>query len=180
MPEAIELIEKARNSGVDLSFDMYPYTAGSSSILQLLPPSAIEGGIHKFIDRLNDTEFYEKTRNLVENGLEGEWESKIQLIGWDNVFISNSINKQLEGKSIRESANILSMDCFDLMIHAIRLDLGTTNIIMFQQSEQDLRTVHLSRLQMVSNHKYTYSIHKYSLKILLFCLNINKILNLIR
>jgi N-acyl-D-amino-acid deacylase len=45
MPRALDLIDKARNEGVDVSVDMYPYPAGSSTILQLLPPSAQEGGI---------------------------------------------------------------------------------------------------------------------------------------
>jgi spore maturation protein SpmB len=44
MDKAIEMIQGAKNDGVDIAVDMYPYLAGSSTILQLLPPSAMDGG----------------------------------------------------------------------------------------------------------------------------------------
>jgi N-acyl-D-aspartate/D-glutamate deacylase len=153
MQIALDLIEEARKSGVDISIDMYPYTAGSSSVLQLLPPFAIEGGVNRLIERLNNPEICEQIRKSIESDSDAEWESKIQLIGWHNVAISSATApelKQFEGKSITDSAAILSMSCFDFVAHVIRVDFGTTNIIMFQQSEADQTTVHLSRLQMVN------------------------------
>ena len=44
IPRALTRLETARCEGVDVAFDMYPYPAGSTSLLQLLPPSAQEGG----------------------------------------------------------------------------------------------------------------------------------------
>src|SRR5579863_4414325 len=44
MPEALSKLEQARQQGIDVSFDMYPYPAGSSYILQRLPTAALEGG----------------------------------------------------------------------------------------------------------------------------------------
>jgi len=52
VPKAIARLEAARAEGVDISFDMYPYPAGSSTILQLLPPSAQAGGIERLLQRL--------------------------------------------------------------------------------------------------------------------------------
>lgn len=44
IPQAIEKLESARSEqGIDIAVDMYPYLAGSSTILQLLPPSAMAG-----------------------------------------------------------------------------------------------------------------------------------------
>ena len=37
MAGALNKLEQARGQGIDVSFDMYPYPAGSSYILQLLP-----------------------------------------------------------------------------------------------------------------------------------------------
>ena len=38
IPAALAQLETARAAGIDISFDMYPYPAGSSYVLQLLPP----------------------------------------------------------------------------------------------------------------------------------------------
>ena len=42
VPATIDKLEAARRDGIDVSFDMYPYPAGSSYVLQLLPPEALE------------------------------------------------------------------------------------------------------------------------------------------
>ena len=52
MPEALNKLEQARQQGIDVSFDMYPYPAGSSYILQLLPTAALEGGYDGLVVRL--------------------------------------------------------------------------------------------------------------------------------
>ena len=48
--------KQARRDGIDVSFDMYPYPAGSSYILQLLPPEAQEGGLPALLAQLRDPE----------------------------------------------------------------------------------------------------------------------------
>jgi N-acyl-D-amino-acid deacylase len=42
--EAMELVEDARSRGLDVTCDVYPYTAGSTSLTTLLPPWTLEGG----------------------------------------------------------------------------------------------------------------------------------------
>ncbi|XKH34822.1 amidohydrolase family protein [Azospirillum doebereinerae] len=90
LPRAVDRLETARRDGVDVSFDMYPYPAGSSTILQLLPPSALSGGVETLLARLADAEGYDALRRAVEDGTapgDAGWESKIRLIGWENVRI---------------------------------------------------------------------------------------------
>jgi hypothetical protein len=41
---AIAVIEEAREEGIDVEFDCYPYVAGSSVLTQVLPQSALDGG----------------------------------------------------------------------------------------------------------------------------------------
>ena len=40
--EAIELIEKARSDGQDISVDFYPYCGGSTTLISLVPPDIME------------------------------------------------------------------------------------------------------------------------------------------
>jgi N-acyl-D-amino-acid deacylase len=154
MREALDKIERARSSGLDIVVDMYPYPAGSTTILQLLPPSVQEGGIKALVARLAADGDRERIGQLVESGKEPGWESKIALIGWENVRIGSANHhelKQFEGDSIAEAAKASGLTPIEFTFEVIRLDQGRTNIIMFQQSEEDLRMVHQSRLMMVGS-----------------------------
>jgi N-acyl-D-amino-acid deacylase len=154
MREALAKIEEARRNGLDVGMDMYPYPAGSSTILQLLPPSAQEGGVGALIERLKSATDQELIGRQVESGREPGWESKIALIGWENVRIAsvtNPVLKRYEGKSILEAAASARLTAIEFTFDLIRLDEGKTNVIMFQQSEEDLEIVHLSRTLMVGS-----------------------------
>lgn len=155
IPKAIESIESARaEQGIDIAVDMYPYVAGSSTILQLLPPSAMAGGFSELLRKLEDPEYRQELRELTESGREPGWESKIALIGWENVVISSVVDESLkpfEGMNMTGAATLLQMTEFDFLLFVVVTDEGTTNIIMFQQSEVDLHKVLSSRLHMIGS-----------------------------
>jgi N-acyl-D-amino-acid deacylase len=160
MPAALKLLDDARQQGIDINVDMYPYLAGSSTILQLLPPSAQEGGFRALLARLDDPAQYAAIQKLTEPGPQphshshSSWESKVALIGWDNIRIGSAVHpeiKQYEGKSIGEAARLSGLIPFEFTVHAIRMDQGRTNIIMFQLSEEDLKCVYQYPVQMVGS-----------------------------
>jgi N-acyl-D-amino-acid deacylase len=156
IPKALARLEAARVEGIDISFDMYPYLAGSSYMLQLLPPAALEGGLDALRARLSDPGQREALRVLVEEGDPDPHaaQSKIVLIGWGNVLISGTGHpalKSLEGKTMVDAARELGISPFDLMVRCIEDDDGQTIIIMFQQDESDLRASFTHRLHMVGS-----------------------------
>ena len=153
MPKALDRLEAARRDGVDISFDMYPYPAGSSYVLQLLPPEALEGGLDALRAQLRDPARREALRALVEEGSPdpNAPQSKVVLIGWANVRISGTSNpalKRFEGKSMIEAAAEAGTTPFDLMVRFIEEDEGQTAIVMFQLDEGDLRAACTHRLHM--------------------------------
>jgi N-acyl-D-amino-acid deacylase len=156
IPKALERLEAARAEGIDISFDMYPYVAGSSYMLQLLPPAALEGGLAVLRARLSDPAEREALRVLVEEGDPDPHaaQSKIVLIGWGNVLISGTGHpalKPLEGMTMIDAARTIGTSPFDLMVRCIEEDDGQTIIIMFQQDENDLRASFTHRLHMVGS-----------------------------
>lgn len=155
IPKAIEMIESARDDqGIDIAVDMYPYIAGSSTIMQLLPPSAMAGGFYELLRKLEDPDYLQELQALTEGGNEPGWESKIALIGWENVVIGSVLDESLkpfEGMNITAAAALTQMTEFDFLLFVVVTDQGTTNIIMFQQSEVDLNKVLSSRLHMIGS-----------------------------
>ena len=157
VPKALHRLEAARDAGVDVSFDMYPYPAGSSTILQLLPPSALAGGIGALLDRLDDQVELIKLAHAINTGDAPDdpgWESKITLIGWENVRIGGVETTELrftEGQSLAELAHSRLQPPFETLVWLLRVDRGQTNIVMFQQSPEDLRTTLAHPLHMLGS-----------------------------
>jgi N-acyl-D-amino-acid deacylase len=156
VPNVLRRLETARRDGIDVSFDMYPYPAGSSYVLQLLPPEAQEGGLDALRAQLRDPASREALRRAVEEGSPdpNAPQSKIVLIGWENVRVSGTGNpdlKRFEGKSMQDAAAAEGITPFDLMVRFIEEDAGQTAIVMFQLGEEDLHAACTHRLHMVGS-----------------------------
>ena len=85
-PEMVAVIEQAREKGIDIAFDMYPYTAAGAGLNQLVPLWMQEGGIPKFMERLRDPTLRARARQETKAGREGGIPPL-----WDIHVISNSV-----------------------------------------------------------------------------------------
>src|SRR5690606_2829262 len=52
--DAMELITDARERGLDVTCDVYPYSASSTMLLTVLPPWVLEGGVQQTLNRFKD------------------------------------------------------------------------------------------------------------------------------
>lgn len=152
VPKVIAKLEEARGDGLDVSFDMYPYPAGSTYLLQLLPPAALGGGHAALLARLDDPGERESIRRWMEDGSgDPHLQSKVSLIGWDNVrlsAISAPALKHLEGLSVAAAAQHEGLAPFALAERLIVEDNGQTGIVLFQLDEADLRAACTHRLHL--------------------------------
>ncbi len=57
---AIQMIDEARAQGLDVTCDVYPYTAGSTTLTTLMPPWSLEGGITHTLERIKDSTMRQK------------------------------------------------------------------------------------------------------------------------
>ncbi len=90
MQPALEAVDMACGQGLDITFDIYPYTAGSTMFLTVLPPWALEGGIQKTLQRLREPSTRVRIRDQFLNppsqDPEGPgWDNHVNLIGWENI-----------------------------------------------------------------------------------------------
>lgn len=155
IPEAIDRLEAMREEGLDISFDMYPYPAGSTWMLQLLPPAAMDGGLDGLRARLADPAQCAEIRDWVENGGDAfPGQSKVNLIGWENVRLSavgvESL-KHIEGSDMVEASAKLGVSPFELTLRLIEEDAGQTGIILFQLDDADLHAACCNRLYMAGS-----------------------------
>jgi len=147
----LRMMEQARQRGIEVNCDVYPYTAGSTTIMAMLPIWTMEGGVEKMLARLKAS----KTRETIIRemssgpmaGLEG-----IRNAGWDAIFISVcGVKKEYEGKHLEEI--LKGTNRFDDPYQGL-LDLlleieGNASTVMFMMDEADVRTVMASPLSSI-------------------------------
>lgn len=106
--DALEIIRRAREDGLDVLCDAYPYTAGSTQLLHVLPPEFLEGGADAIAKRLTEPD---ALLSLNERLLSGtDYDNYAMLIGWENIEISsvrNEADRSLIGRTIAEAAGEL-------------------------------------------------------------------------
>jgi N-acyl-D-aspartate/D-glutamate deacylase len=100
--KVLKKLENSRAQGIEVYCDRYPYTAGCSTITQLLPLWALEGGTEKMLTRLqvkNDRE--EIKKDIIRNRVKEN--NGIQEVGLDQIVLNDVPgNPSYEGKSLQE------------------------------------------------------------------------------
>lgn len=142
MPNVLARIIQARNRGLDITADIYPYIAGSTALSASLPPWAQEGGVEKMLARLRDPQTRQRLKEEISED-QTEWENiYLGSGGPSGVLIGAVVNRELEslqGKRISEIAAEQKKDPLDTVFDLILSDKGQTGAIYFMMSELDMR-----------------------------------------
>jgi N-acyl-D-amino-acid deacylase len=142
MPEVLAKIKGARAEGLDITADIYPYIAGSTSLSACLPPWALEGGTEKTLARLRDPSIRERLKKEITTDSK-EWENiYLGSGGASGVLIGSVVNRDLEamqGKRVWQIAEEQGKDPLDALFDLILADHGQTGAIYFMMSEEDMR-----------------------------------------
>ncbi|MEG1457767.1 MAG: D-aminoacylase [Acetivibrio sp.] len=137
------LIEDARKRGMDVTCDVYPYTAGSTQLIQILPPEYLEGGFKEIVKRLEDKK---KRRELTEilKTPSTSFENLVSSIGWENIRVTTVMtekNKKYIGKSIEEIANIQNKNPYDCAYDLLIDENCNVAMVDFITSEEDIQRI---------------------------------------
>jgi len=148
-PEVLAMIDEARQDGVDIALDQYPYTAANPYVRSLLPPWMHEGGLTATLERLRDQGLRDKAAHEMEEGLPG-WESISKESGWENLVVLSDQLDEVSGRTLQEigesAAQEPAMAAFDIL-----LEDPHAGLIAHWVSEADLREVMTHHCQMVSS-----------------------------
>ncbi|WP_101909522.1 N-acyl-D-amino-acid deacylase family protein [Marasmitruncus massiliensis] len=141
--KALEILAKARASGMDVSYDVYPYTAGSTQLIQILPPDYLEGGVEEMVRRLKDPA---KRRELAEilRQPQDYFENLVSSIGWGNIRMSTLTlpeNQKYVGKSVSEIAATQGKDPCECVCDMLADEQCKISMVDFITSEDDICTI---------------------------------------
>ena len=142
MDEALAIVDKARSQNLDVTFDIYPYIAGSTMFAALLPPWTLEGGMTEALKRLRSPRM--KKRILQEwtdppppDPSGAGWDNHAHLNGWGNIVISATRNPDHPaiGRSVADYALFLGKDPGEAALDLLLEEEGDVGMIMFIMNE---------------------------------------------
>ena len=141
MDSAIAKIQNARSEGLEITADMYLYTAGGTGLSSTLPPWAQEGGQEKFLARLKDPDTRAKLKiEMLESTK--KWENFYTDAGPQNMLISSVGKDELKpliGKRISEIAESRNQDPRDTIIDLLIQDETRIETVYFLMSEDNVK-----------------------------------------
>jgi N-acyl-D-amino-acid deacylase len=137
-----EKIEAARTAGLDITADMYNYTAGATGLDAAMPPWVQEGGYDAWAQRLRDPAIREQLVAEMTTPTDA-WENlylaagsadKLLLIGFKNPDL-----KHLTGKTLAEVAALRGTSPEITMMDLVVEDGSRVGTVYFLMSEENIR-----------------------------------------
>ena len=155
--ELLEVIQAARDRGVDVNCDQYPYTAGTNPLRNLLPLWVQQGGVEAMVARLGDRE----VRRRISGDIERDGLTNFGRIeSWDSVRIAISPNQpELAGGTVGHIAAQRSCDPLDAVCDILVADGGHTRIVVTSMSEEDVQQILRSPMVMVGSDGNSLATH---------------------
>jgi dihydroorotase/N-acyl-D-amino-acid deacylase len=136
---AISRIEAARDEGLDIGADMYPYIAGSTGLAACLPPWASADG--KLLENLSDPAMRAKIKDEILHP-KTEWENLGAMATPEGIMILGLYkpeNKKWSGKRLSEIASDTGKDWIDTIIDLILSEKQGIGTIYFMMTEENLK-----------------------------------------
>lgn len=140
MKEALAIMDRARADGVKVACDVYPYIAGSTQLMILMPNCFKKDGTEGFLQNLRNPEFRKSvTRELTTPS--DAFENIVELVGWEHIrmsTLSKRENKKYEGLRVTEIAKLRGQDPFDCAYDMLIEENGTIAMTDEYASEEDV------------------------------------------
>ena len=140
--QMLALVDDARNRGVDVTFDSYPWPAGSSYLAAALPTWAQDGGLDRLMECLKD----EQTRESMRRDAPA-------LVGApDNLVVSavrTEKNRWCEGLTIEAVANRMGKSPWTTICDLLVEENLEVAFYTFTGDMDDVRTIMKHPAQMV-------------------------------
>lgn len=142
---ALERLDAARQQGVAVTQDAYPYDRSSTMLAACLPPWFSEGGETAVLARLEDPGMLARARAEVE----AREESYVTGAGYDGILVSSTASHSFEGRTLAELADELRVTPFDALIEVLRNERLRASMVTASMSESDVATAVAHPLTMI-------------------------------
>jgi len=143
-PTLIKMVNKAREEGLMVTADQYPYNASGTGLGAWIPKWANEGGPEELVKRLNDPETVEKIKEGLAVSMDDRGGPEAALIS------SYPLDPEMVSKTIADVAKMWKQDPLDCALKLLKDHLaavvsgnvkGGFSIVNFNQSEENIELI---------------------------------------
>jgi len=139
--EAVARLESARDAGLDVAADQYPYTAASTTLATILPPALQALGVDECVAALTEPHVRDLVRDEIGRGISG-WENVAADPGWDGIRIAYATSHpEWAGRSLAELADASHDDPSDLAFDALVDDRLDVSVVIDCMTEPDVEAI---------------------------------------
>ncbi|MFB3922989.1 MAG: amidohydrolase family protein [Terriglobia bacterium] len=142
MPEQVAKIQAARDRGLDITADQYPYIAAMTGLEMCLPPKFLEGTSEQIVERLKDPKSRAEIRHAIETGVPLWGDNEVKSVGgWHGVLVASlqkPENKQYEGKRMDEVGKMMGKDPLDALCDLLISEGGAAEAVYFGMNPADV------------------------------------------
>jgi N-acyl-D-amino-acid deacylase len=143
MKEVVALIDAARQRGVNVQANVYPYTRGNNDLASIIPPWAHEGGRSEMRARLKDPEQRARIKRDISNGLPG-WYNHYTAVGGDWSRMLISANNRYKGMTMdrviasKSEGKKPTPDPLDILCELLIEQDGSVSTVYAHHTEEDM------------------------------------------
>ena len=143
-PKLIEMVNQAREEGLEVTADQYPYNASGTGLGAWIPKWANEGGSEELVKRLSDPAIYEKIKEGLAVSMEDRGGPEAALIS------SYPLDDSLVGLNIAQVSEMRKQEPLDCGLSLLREHTeavlsgkikGGFSIVNFNQSEENIEKI---------------------------------------
>ena len=142
-PRLLAYLDAARERGIDVAWDQYPYVAWGSSLIDYLPHWVGADGRDLLSQRLSDEPTRQAIRTEIDEAVR-QGQHPLCAAPWEAVriaLVESTHNQPLEGLTIAEIATARNRDPLDVVFDLLADERGAVKTLVFCVSEQDIRTI---------------------------------------
>ena len=151
---SLMLIEQARQQGIDVMVDSYPYSFGANNFTSILPPYLADKNVNQLRTVLMDkTQWPDIIQQMTtDNSYENFW---IQAESADNIILFNVPSyPELSSKSLQYVADKWGMSPFEAAFKLICADGHAISSAYMTMWEEDVETVFKQNFAMVGSDSF--------------------------
>jgi N-acyl-D-amino-acid deacylase len=138
----LKTFAEARAEGLVVTWDQYPYRAGSTFLPAALPPHIQAQGARQFAEKLKDPAVRRQIRQEIESSEDQPWENLIGGAGFENIVISAAPrHPDFIGKSIAAIAEMTDKDPFDIYFDLVVEEQMEAGIVIFMMDDDDIERI---------------------------------------
>lgn len=141
--KVLGLLDKAQAEGIRVSFDQYPYVAGSTMLGVILPPWVHDGGTDRLLQRLADPEARKRMTKDIWNGIQG-WDNFVAFAGLDGIFVTDvktDKNRDAIGKNLVQLGEMRGKEPLEATFDLLHDEDNAVGMVDFYGLEEHVKAL---------------------------------------